>query len=162
MTSLAYGMTPSGNVADALRRVLPLFHREWITVIRSIDSASSQDDLAKALTFHKVPHNCTNGNICFSVGDLQRVLDADVFTGFDEVWIVSGSSPSFDLGHLPSATSDATDFSARMPKDLRLAIEKTNCILVVGDGCGLNYATTDEQICEAIVLMPCRKPPQVR
>lgn len=151
MTPLLYGMLPNENVADALVCILPLCKEKWIAVLRSIDSANSQNELSRILDFHAVPHEVNNGNVCVSIRDLQKALDVGVFTGFDEIWILAGDSPNFNLNQLHSATSDSTDFSKNLHNELLIAIEKTNCILIIGDGCGLNYATTDKQIQETIV-----------
>ena len=150
MIPITYGMVSDGRVGSALARILPLCGRDCAAIIRGIDSARSRNDLTKVLAFHDVPYDVVNGNICVSAAALQKSLELGLFTGFDEVWISSGSPPTFDLASLPSATSDATDFSSSMPGELSVAIEKTNCILVLGDGCGLNYASNDEHIQEMI------------
>lgn len=146
MISPLHGMMAGRHVSDVLAGILRLCSCDCVAVIRSIDSASSQDDLARSLAFHSVPHDVVNGNVCVSIGDLQIALGADVFSGFDEIWITLGGPPSIDLRHLPGATSDATDFSGGIPGELRDAMARANCTLVIGDGCGLNFATTDESI----------------
>ena len=150
--SVAYGMLPGGTVGDALTRVLMRSCAQgWVAVVRSIDSSSSMDDLVRILAFHCIAYEVVHGNVCLSMSDLQKALDAGVFTGFDEVWIISGRPPAMELSQLPSTTSDGTEFSRGMPEGLPTAMEKMNCILIVGDGCGLNYATSNEYIREAIM-----------
>jgi hypothetical protein len=150
MIATIHGMVPDRHVRDVLMCILQMRGQNWTAIVRSIDSATSVDDLITTLAFHRVPHDVNNGNVCVSIDALQKGLDAGLFTGFDEVWIFSDNPPTFDLGPLPSATSDATDFSSSVPSELTNAIEKTNCVVVLGDGCGLNYATSDKRVQEEI------------
>lgn len=150
MEGLAFGNLRTGTVRDALMRVRDLIGDASVAVIRSLDSAHSGHDLSHALSFHKVPHDVSLGNVHVSMDHLWSALDAEVFTGFDEVWIYPGKLPDVDLGSVPSATSDGIDFTHGVPKGLAEAIERTRCVLVLGDGCGLNYATSDERIDERI------------
>ena len=151
MVSVTYGMVAGGSVHDALERILCMRGQDWVAVIRSIDSAHSQDHLTKALAFHRVAYEVINGNVCVCIDTLQKALGEGFFTGFDEVWIVDGKPPAFDLASFPSATSDGADFSSSIPDELCRAMEKMNCVLLLGDGCGLNYATTAQQLQDEIM-----------
>lgn len=150
MITLTHGMIPDGNVSDALHRILRLPWHDRLAVVRSIDSASTTTDLTKALAFHHIAYDVINGNVCLSAEGLQKAASGGAFTGFDEVWIVAGSPPALDLASLPSATSDGADFSTDVPEGLSSTMEQINCVLVLGDGCGLNYATTLPQLRDAL------------
>lgn len=151
MLAARHGVSPNGSVASALVGVLrlPRYH-DSIFAVRSIDSANSRGGLCNALEFHRVPYEIIGDNVCVSAGALQRGLDDSLLTGFDEVWVFPDGPPALDLSSLPGATSDATDFSAGIQPILSEAMSKTNCAAILGDGCGLNYATTDADIAEAI------------
>lgn len=151
MISLTRGMIPGDNVCDALTRIFRLRGHDWLSVVRSIDSTCAADDLAKTLTIHRVGYDVINGNICMSMDALEQALSAGVFTGFDEVWIIAGLPPASDLSMLPSATSDGTDFSLEMPEELSRSMEQIKAVLILGDGCGLNYATTIHQLWEELI-----------
>ena len=153
MISVSHGMLPDRNVHGVLERILCMRGQDWVAVIRSIDSSYSQDALTGALAFHHLAYQVINGNICVCIDTLQKALGQGFFTGFDEVWIVSGKPPDFDLASLPSATSDGADFSSDVPKELSRVLEQTNCILIIGDGCGLNYATISRQLQEELAKM---------
>ena len=146
MITPTHGMIPGDNVGDALTRLLHVCGHDWLAVVRSIDSAYSTEDLAKALAFRRLSYDVINGNICLSVKTLQKAVSEWMFTGFDEVWIIAGPPPAFDFGSLPSATSDGADFSSDLPEELSHVMVETNCVVILGDGCGLNYATTSQQI----------------
>lgn len=150
MITVAVGMTPDGNVSDALLRILRSRGHDWLAVVRSIDSASTTAELTKSLAFHQIAYDVISGNVCLSIENLQKAVSGGAFTGFDEVWIIAGSPPAFDLASLPSATSDGADFSADVPEELLRTMEQINCVLILGDGCGLNYATTLPQLQEEL------------
>jgi hypothetical protein len=38
-------------------------------------------------------------------------------------------------------TSDSVDFNQRLPDGLEAYMKESRCVLALGDGCGLNYAT---------------------
>jgi hypothetical protein len=127
-----------------------LIGQDWLFVVRSIDSIRSHEDLDYCLSAHGVPHDVVHRNVCVTTACIWNAIAGEVLTGFDEVWVFSGGLPAVDLSGMPSATSETTNFSEDMPKDLMRAITTTGCVLVVGDGCGLNYATPDERIAEEI------------
>ena len=122
-----------------------------MAVIRSIDSASTCESVAEALDFHSVDFEIISGNVCLSIENLRKAISTEAFSGFDEVWIISGPPPAFDLTPLPTATSDGSDFSSGIPDELSNAVEKTRCVAIVGDGCGLNFVTTDRRIQKELV-----------
>jgi hypothetical protein len=157
MISLNFGVVSTGRVSSALTRILPQCETTWAAIIRGIDSTRSRDGLTKVLVSHHVSYDVVNGNVCVSIASLQQCLERRLFTGFDEIWFFSCNLPPFDLASAPSATSDAANFSLTMPEELLIAIEKTSCIAVLADGCGLNYAVTDERILEEIMKREPRK-----
>jgi hypothetical protein len=140
------------SVREALTRLLTV-SKGQVLVVRSIDSARSQEDIAKILSFHSVPKQIVRGNVCLTRGDLRSALAAEAFTGFDEVWLFSETPPTEDLSAIPSATSETTDFGIGIPKELVKALERTQCLLVLGDGCGLNYATIDGRMAAAVLRL---------
>jgi hypothetical protein len=150
MRKMLHGMILHANVKGTLVRILPLCEPAMIAVIRSIDSSHSETDLSQVLRFHGVLHEVINRNVCVSPSSLRHALAAEVFTGFDEVWLLPGEPPHIGLDVLPGATSDAADFAQHVPAELLDAMEKTNCFLIMGDGCGLNYITSGERIAELI------------
>ena len=143
------GLVP-GHVPDALLRVREFVPESSVAVVRCIDSGWSQENLSRALSFHRVPYDIVQGNIRLSMENLWKTVDEEVFPGFDEVWICSGEFPVPNLTHMPPATSDGTDFRDGLPEEVEGMIESGLCLLVLGDGCGLNYATSDDRIARAI------------
>ena len=146
MAELIYGMLPGERVASVLPLLKQCVAENWICVVRSIDSIRDPEDLAYCLTAHGLPSNSDHGNVFVSGAALQEAVATAVLTGFDEVWVFLEAPPTECLGKVPSATSETTDFTNGVPKELRQAMERTDCLLVLGDGCGLNFATTVDRI----------------
>lgn len=147
-----YGTIRDGRVSRALRQILPFGRQSWVAIIRGIDSARSYDTLVKAMNHHHLPFTTNAGNVVISMETLRKALHAGAFTGFDEVWVFPDGLPNFDLSVVPSATSDAMDLSSSIPAGLSDAIQRSGSVVVVlGDGCGLNYAAPEGPILEAIV-----------
>jgi hypothetical protein len=140
------GLLPEESVSDVLARVLPTCDARSTLVIRSLDSSRDAQHLARALDHHGIHYQLVNGNICIPGDVLVRASLCDLFTGFDEVWILADRPPEMNLTDLPSATSETHDFSEGVPPALVEAMSKTRCVLILGDGCGLNYATTDPEV----------------
>jgi hypothetical protein len=101
--------------------------------------------------FHKIRHGFRSGNVVVTEEELRTALSKGVFTGFDEVWIFTDSPPIEDMQTLPSATSESTDFDSALPQELLEFLETTSFRVILGDGCGLNYATRDREIAELLI-----------
>lgn len=146
MPPLAWGLIPDRHVSDALVGILKWQEPDWLAVIRCLDSEASSDGLARSLALRHVSYEVSVGNVCVSIDALCRALRESLFTGFDEVWIVCHPAPLFDLGPLPIATSDGADFSSGVPEPLVRAIADSRCVVILGDGCGLNYVTSSGRL----------------
>lgn len=152
MGVLTFGYLPIGSVRDALAESRDLLSCASGAIIRSLDSSHSERDLSRILSFHGVDFEVSDGSARVSMLSLWNALEAEVFTGFDEVWIFRSELPAISMESLPSATSDGMEFSAGIPAGFAYAIDRTDCALVLGDGCGLNYATTDDRIAERLTI----------
>lgn len=148
MTYKAYGMVPHAHVYDVLEHILASVEQECTLIIRVVDSHRSCEELSHMLSHHDIAHTTVHNNVCVGTEAIREVLSRGIFNGFDEIWIIAGSPPAFDLASLPSATSDSADFSINVPEGLLDTMEQINCFLVLGDGCGLNFATLSPRIRE--------------
>src|SRR5262245_9472400 len=133
MTGLTFGHLPNATVCDALAHVRNLLHDVSGAVIRCLDSTDTESELIRILSLHKIGYQVSFENVCVNMEQLWKAVDADVFTGFDEVWIYREEWPGVSLGSAPGVTSDGVDFSNGIPAGLADAIEGTRCLLVVGD-----------------------------
>jgi hypothetical protein len=92
-----------------------------------------------------VEHKIAYGNVWIAARCIDEATAMHLFTGFDEVWLYE-EAPHFDLSCVHGSTSESTDFSKELPVDTAEAIVKTKCRAALGDGCGLNYVTTDQDL----------------
>ena len=150
MANAVFGKLPSGTVGEMLLKVWDLLDTSSVAVIRSIDSARSLDDLRRTLSFHEVPCYINAGNVCVDMRDLSPAVATGVFTGFDELWLFRNRELTAELVDVPGVTSDGIDLSQGIPKPLSEVIERSHCVLVLADGCGLNYVTSDDRVAQTI------------
>lgn len=68
-----------------------------------------------------------------------------LFTGFDEVWCFRDGSPSVKPKRVSVLPPPGFDSSA-IPADVLEFMLKSNCMLALGDGFGMNYVTPDHNI----------------
>jgi hypothetical protein len=111
--------------------------------VRSLDSIHDIEDLRRAFAARGIKSSLLVGNVCLRGADVCSAAEANMFSGFDEVWIYDGLPPQFSLVDLPGATSDTTDFELGIPEASRKAFEESRCRLILADGNGLNFATFD-------------------
>jgi hypothetical protein len=145
METLGHGMIPDLHVRDVLAKLSARLRMSGAVLVRSIDSIRGTEGLGSALRLHNVAYQVAHGNVCLEAGDLENWLSVNIFTGFDELWFFRKEIPARSLLDLPAATSDSVDFSEGVPRPFVDALRRTGCFLVLGDGCGLNYLTTDDE-----------------
>jgi len=146
-----YGILDA-NVQDVLLRCadsLPAFR---IAIVRCLDS---ERDTQRLLTFLKrenvVVETC-GSVLCIDQDTLRSLAERDgVLVGFDEIWLVNQHSHLEKVNLVEPLTSDAVLFSEAVPPQLCPTMEELDCPLVLADGCGLNYATTDNRFADALV-----------
>jgi len=132
---------PAASIGDALDLALELAGPNSLVVVSCIDSGHGAQAVRRALSFHGVPHELVHGNVVLTRAGVERARAQAAFTGFDEVWVFAGSTPHEDLSELSK------------PSDLLDAARRWRCLLVAGDGCGLNYITTDARIARALASL---------
>jgi hypothetical protein len=153
MADLSYGMIHNVRVCDVLRelwRDLPAFS---IAVVRCIDSTNSEEGVAEILKYHGIRSTAVNGNICVEPEVLFNMTSQGIFAGFDEIWLLQADIPPSSLRSVPSATSDGSDFSRGLVPEIADAMRFSRCCLVLADGCGLNYATTNRMFAEQVATI---------
>lgn len=153
MSKLFHGRIEGIWIWDVLDGMLNLMPKVQTVLVRGIDSGRSRDELIGILDFHRIEYSEVQGNVILGLESIRKALDHEVFTGFDEVWLLEQGPPSIPLGLLPPATSDTRDFADEIPPEIIMAVGEIHCVLLLGDGCGLNYLTSDETISKALVKM---------
>jgi hypothetical protein len=151
MTELVgYGTLYDTHVHELLALLTPCLQDLRTVVVRSIDSARTKESLGGILRHYGIRFQIVNGNVCLSPSGVKECLSRTIFTGFDEVWVFRQEPLPTSLAEVPAATSDAVIFAEGVPGALTDVALSTECLLVLADGCGLNYLTTDRGIFRAI------------
>jgi hypothetical protein len=139
--------TTIAEVLESFFDQLPLFQR---VAVRCLDSDSDPRAIYEVLLRHAIDGRLESHSVSLTSTQLRHAAANHVFTGFDELWF-SQSEKRIDA--IPSdivLTSDAVNFSERIPEGLGTTMKNLASILVLGDGCGLNYATWDSRFSELL------------
>ncbi|MBX3468249.1 MAG: hypothetical protein KF878_15365 [Planctomycetes bacterium] len=115
-------------------------------LLRSLDSTRSAEAIQAALARRGVPSQVEDGAALLEGVDLLRARERGLLCGFDEVWLLPRDrrpAPVTVEVELTSARSIGPDEAAPV-------LEATGAWLIMGDGCGLNWATTREPVRDAL------------
>jgi hypothetical protein len=145
---LISGHVPHECAYNALLAALPFLPEDAIVVVRSLDSARDPQEILSILAYHEVFARNGPGYVSTSLAAMTLGMER-VLVHFDEVWVCDHEPPD-DLLETPIITSEQEDFRREVPRRFEEAFLRTDGILALGDGCGLNYATTDSRIADAI------------
>ena len=146
-----YTGTVDGRIAETLARCRDRIPRAYSALIRSVDSTRAPAQLRDLLKARVAEVNIGRAGVVVSPEDLCRLVDRGFFCGFDEVWLFDEQRAS--VAEIPPgifATSDGVSFADHVPHGLEEVMVAERCLLVLGDGCGLNYATWDRPLALAI------------
>ena len=81
--------------------------------------------------------------------DRGQARPTGLFRGFDEIYLCAEWNEEFET--FPTRiTSDLSDFSEATPLGLEDWMLEAGCLLALGDGAGLNFATPDHEIAERL------------
>jgi len=147
-----YGSIFESEVSSVLEELCDALPSIQTCLIRSVDSARSAEDILKACRFHSIEPHVLGENVFLDKCQIHDALNAGLFTGFDEVWLLDREATPVDLSSALSSTSDGCVFSEKgLPDDIKKGMTIAHCCLLLADGCGLlNYACREQQIEEKI------------
>ena len=89
------------------------------------------------------------GVLLLPPGELDQCASVGLFRGFDEVYLCAEWNDEFEVfpGRI---TSDLADFREATPLGLEDWMLEATCLLAVGDGDGLNFATPDAELADRL------------
>ena len=133
--------------------VFTIFDDVYITCIDSGRSTEHLEFFRTELEKDGYEAEMTSNGVRISASDFVRLAQSatSAFNGFDEVWLFKGS-PSRTHPEDLRITSEAP-ITAREAGDISTIADwmrSANCVLGLGDGCGLNYLTTDQQLVDLL------------
>jgi hypothetical protein len=146
---LYYGNVP-GRVKDVLLfccNKLPIYR---LASVLSLDSNRFANDILRVLLKYDINAYIERNYVFISPEELYRtVINDKLFVGFDVVLLFAKNCPEKAIPTYMEFTSESMNYCRELPDGIDRWMKDNSCVLVLGDGCGLNYATwsNDLAIC---------------
>jgi hypothetical protein len=115
-----------------------------LPVIDSTPDVASMRSLIPRLERRKRSYVVVDRDVAIDVPTLIELIDDEFFSGFDEVWLYDGATPARGKPEGLQMTSDQAFVEPR--EGVREWMIDSGCLAALGDGCGLNFATFDEDL----------------
>ncbi len=135
------------DVVDAGIDLLPDFELAAIPLLDGQERPGEWPIVKRRLRAEGVRVIEHRGVLLLAPGDLDQLASVGLFTGNDELILATEWNEEFESfpGRL---TTDLHDFSETTPLGLEEWMIDTGCLLALGDGVALNYATLDGGLAE--------------
>lgn len=144
--SLYFGRLQSSvaEVIDAAD-LLPHYELAAIAVLEGQERPGEEPAIRRHLRAEGIRPAEHRGTLLVDAGSLERMSSVGLFGGGDEVYFSSEWNEEFEPfpGRI---SSDAVNFAEGTPLGLEEWMADTQCLLVLGDGNALNYATTSAEL----------------
>ena len=149
-TGLYYGSTPgtAGSLLTRFPQHIPGFQ---YAVIRCLDSDSNPLSILRSMQQKDIEANHVDCGVHLNPVQLLYAANELIFTGFDEIWLFDTSMRTVHVPAELALTSDAVNLDSGIPDNLEQLMADSSCVLALGDGCGLNYATWNSDFASFVV-----------
>ena len=128
------------EVVDAGIELLPDFGMAVIPLLDGAERPAEWPQVRRRLRAEGIRAADHRGVLLLLPGELDRFAGVGMLNGNDELYLCSTWDEEFEA--FPGrVAADASDFNQGTPLGLEEWMEHTGCVLVLGDGAGLNYAT---------------------
>ena len=135
------------DVVDAGIDVLPHFEMAAIAVIEGTERPGEWPQMRRRLRAEGIRPADHRGVLLLTPGDIERLASVGILTGSDELYLCSEWNDEFEV--FPGRIStDLVDFEETTPLGLEEWMVDSGCLLALGEGQGLNFATLDSQLAE--------------
>jgi len=137
-----------GSVSDVLEagiELLPDYEMAAIAVLDGAERPAEWPPVRRRLRAEGVRARESRGVLLLMPGEIDRLASVGFFGGSDEVLLLPTWDDEFETfpGHL---TTDSHDFNNGTPLGLEDWLLTSGCVLAMGDGGGLNFATLDPEL----------------
>ena len=127
--------------------LLPDFELAAIAVLEGQERPGEEPAVRRRLRAEGILPTEHRGALLLDAGELERFSSVGLFAGGDEVFLAVEWNDEFES--FPGRVSaDAADFRDAAPLGLEEWMIHTGCVLVMGDGTSLNYATMNRDVHE--------------
>ena len=140
--------TSISEVVDA-GDLLPHFELAAIAVLEGQERPGEEPAVRRRLRSAGIRPREPRGALLIAAGELERCSSAGLLSGGDEVFL--STEWNDELEPYPSRiTADHSDFRDGLPLGLADWMSETHCVLALGDGGSLNYATFSLELHERL------------
>jgi hypothetical protein len=137
------------DVVDAGIDVLPHFEMAAVTMLESMERPGEMPEMRRRLRAEGIRPTDHRGVFLLTPGDLERASSIGILNGGDEIYLLNEWNDEFEA--FPGRVSgEAVDLSEGTPLGLDEWMIDSGCILALGDGRGLNFATADDALAERL------------
>lgn len=145
------------DVIDAGIDVLPHFEMAAIAVLEHMERPGEFPEMRRRLRAEGIRPTDHRGVFLLTPGDLEKAASVGILNGGDEIYLLSEWNDEFEV--FPGRVGgEAVDLSEGTPLGLDEWMIDVNCILALGDGRGLNFATADAELAERLTTrFPVRR-----
>lgn len=129
--------------------LLPHFELAAVAVLEGQERPGEEPAVRRRMRSEGIRPREHRGALLMDPHELERCSTAGFLSGGDEVFL--STEWNEELEPYPSRISaDHSDFREGLPLGLADWMSETHCVLALGDGGGLNYATTSEELHERL------------
>lgn len=129
--------------------LLPHFELAAIAVLEGQERPGEEPAVRRRMRSEGIRPREHRGTLLMDPHELERCSTAGFLSGGDEVFL--STEWNEELEPYPSRISaDHSDFREGLPLGLADWMSETHCVLALGDGGSLNYATTSEELHERL------------
>lgn len=148
------------SVADVVDAgdLLPEFELAAISVLEGQERPGEEPAVRRRLRAEGVRPTEHRGTLLLDPGELEHCASIGLFGGGDELFVGTEWDDEFEA--FPGRVgAEAADFREGVPLGLEEWMLDSACVLVLGDGAALNYATTSAEVHEKLSarFKPARK-----
>jgi len=137
------------DVVDAGIDVLPHFEMAAITQLENMERPGEWPEMRRRLRAEGIRPIDHRGVLLLTPHDLERAASIGILNGGDEIYLLAEWNDEFEA--FPGKVGgEVADLSEGTPLGLDEWMVHTGCILALGDGKGLNFATPDEELAERL------------